>query len=63
MAGINGVSTGTEANEYEKVLQDQIREAENAEKAKLQLQYKYADEEKKLQLTLKMNLKQFLNLL
>ncbi|MFH3871004.1 transglycosylase SLT domain-containing protein [Acinetobacter pittii] len=53
MAGINGVSTGTEANEYEKVLQDQIREAENAEKAKLQLQYKYADEEKKIAIDLK----------
>ena len=34
MAGTNGVSAGTESNEYEKALQEQIREAENAEKAK-----------------------------
>ncbi|WP_119689285.1 transglycosylase SLT domain-containing protein [Acinetobacter nosocomialis] len=53
MAGTNGVSAGTESNEYEKALQEQIREAENAEKAKIQLQYKYADEEKKIAIDLK----------
>lgn len=52
-AGTNGVPVGTESTEYEKALQDQIREAENAEKAKLQLQYKYADEEKKIAIDLK----------
>ncbi|MDV8152319.1 transglycosylase SLT domain-containing protein [Acinetobacter pittii] len=53
MAGVNGVESGTDASAYEKSLQEQIRKAEEAEKEKLALQYKYADESKKIAIDLK----------
>ncbi|WP_446906398.1 transglycosylase SLT domain-containing protein [Acinetobacter baumannii] len=53
MAGVNGVESGTDASAYEKSLQEQIRKAEEAEKEKLALQYKYADESKKIVIDLK----------
>lgn len=53
MAGVNGVEAGTDASAYEKSLQEQIRNAEEAEKEKLSLQYKYADESKKIAIDLK----------
>ncbi|OTL19440.1 transglycosylase SLT domain-containing protein [Acinetobacter pittii] len=52
-AGTNGIQAGTDSSEYEKSLQDQVREAENAEKIKIQLQYKYANEQDKIALDLK----------
>ena len=56
MAGVNGVEAGTDASAYEKSLQEQIRKAEEAEKNKLALQYKYADESKQVALDLKKEL-------
>lgn len=53
MAGVNGVEAGTDASAYEKSLQEQIRKADEAEKQKLALQYKYADESKKIAIDLK----------
>ncbi|MEN8398690.1 transglycosylase SLT domain-containing protein [Acinetobacter towneri] len=53
MAGVNGVEAGTDASAYEKSLQEQIRKADEAEKEKLALQYKYADESKKIAIDLK----------
>lgn len=53
MAGVNGVEAGTDASAYEKSLQEQIRKADEAEKQKLALQYKYADESKKIATDLK----------
>ncbi|WP_284088563.1 transglycosylase SLT domain-containing protein [Acinetobacter pittii] len=53
MAGINGVAAGTESSEYDKALQAQLNEIEKAEKLKLQLQYKYADAQKKVEIDLK----------
>lgn len=52
MAGVNGVEAGTDASAYEKSLQEQIRKAEEAEKNKLALQYKYADERKRIAIDL-----------
>lgn len=53
MAGVNGVEAGTEASAYEKTLQEQVGKADEAEKQKLALQYKYADESKKIAIDLK----------
>lgn len=53
MAGVNGVEAGTDASAYEKSLQEQIRKADEAEKQKLALQYKYAGESKKIAIDLK----------
>lgn len=53
MAGSNGVAAGTESSEYDKALQAQLNEIEKAEKLKLQLQYKYADAQKKVEIDLK----------
>lgn len=53
MAGVNGVEAGTDASAYEKSLQEQIRKTDEAEKEKLALQYKYADESKKIAIDLK----------
>lgn len=53
MAGVNGIEAGTDASAYEKSLQEQIRKADEAEKQKLALQYKYADESKKIATDLK----------
>ncbi|MDC4332824.1 transglycosylase SLT domain-containing protein [Acinetobacter baumannii] len=53
MAGVNGVEAGTDASAYEKSLQEQLRKADEAEKQKLALQYKYADESKKIATDLK----------
>lgn len=53
MAGVNGVEVGTDASAYEKTLQEQVSKADEAEKQKLALQYKYADESKKIAIDLK----------
>lgn len=53
MAGVNGVEAGTEASAYEKTLQEQVSKADEAEKQKLALQYKYADERKQIAIDLK----------
>lgn len=53
MAGVNGVEAGTDASAYEKTLQEQVSKADEAEKQKLALQYKYADESKKIAIDLK----------
>lgn len=52
MAGINGVDAGTDASAYEKSLQEQVSKADEAEKQKLALQYKYADERKQIAIDL-----------
>lgn len=56
MAGVNGVEAGTDSSDFEKSLQEQIRKAEEAEKEMLALQYKYADERKKVALDLQKEL-------
>jgi hypothetical protein len=53
MAGANGIESGTASSEYDKSLQDQIKRAEEAEKQKLALQYKYASEQEKIAFDLK----------
>lgn len=53
MAGANGVEQGTDASAYEKSLQDQVNKAEEAEKQRLALKYKYASEQEKIALDLK----------
>ena len=53
MAGVNGVEAGTEASAYEKTLQEQVSKADETEKQKLALQYKYADERKQIAIDLK----------
>lgn len=58
MAGINGVDAGTDASEYEKSLQEQVRKAEEAEKNKLTLQYKYADKRKQIAIDLDNDIKE-----
>lgn len=58
MAGVNGVESGTDASAYDKSLQEQVRRADEAEKEKLALQYKYANESKKVALDLKNELEE-----
>lgn len=58
MAGVNGVEVGTDASEYEKTLKEQVSKADEAEKQKLALQYKYADERKQIAIDLDNDIKE-----
>nr|WP_111860625.1 lytic transglycosylase domain-containing protein [Acinetobacter sp. CFCC 10889] len=49
MAGVNGVESGTESSDYDKALQEQIQIADKAEKERLELKYKYASEQEKVE--------------
>ncbi|WP_151675738.1 transglycosylase SLT domain-containing protein [Acinetobacter soli] len=52
IAGVNGVEVGTDASAYDKSLQEQVHKADDAEKEKLALQYKYAGESKQVAIDL-----------
>lgn len=58
MAGVNGVEAGTDASAYEKTLQEQVSKADEAEKQKLALQYKYADARKQIAIDLDNDIKE-----
>ncbi|MCP9159604.1 transglycosylase SLT domain-containing protein [Acinetobacter baumannii] len=58
MAGVNGVKVGTDASAYEKTLQEQVSKADEAEKQKLALQYKYADARKQIAIDLDNDIKE-----
>ena len=49
MAGANGIEAGTESSAYDKALQEQVQIAKKAEKERLELKYKYATEQEKVE--------------